>query len=220
MDENVQSNDDKPGYDAATYSKYVTCDFPTITKLLKYYNMTFDNVLDGDIGRERTTSRGPRQFLDIGSGCGVVTKKILLPSVPDDVEKIVGVDLCENMLSYARQRNSHPKIVYEKLDIRGDVSEFLDLYGPFDRIYGFNSLNRVKEQSKAWNNMAKLLKPGGECLLFYSAWFVTPNIWRALAKKKRWSRFAEMLPSFDESTDKWNPYFIKAEAYFYANGIA
>ncbi|XP_037505880.1 uncharacterized protein LOC119382240 [Rhipicephalus sanguineus] len=30
---------------------------------------------------------------------------------------------------------------------------------------------------------------------------------------------SQMLPSFDESTDKWNPYLIKAEAYFEANGI-
>ncbi|KAH7939615.1 hypothetical protein HPB52_015026 [Rhipicephalus sanguineus] len=153
--------------------------------------MTFNNALDEDVLNESPTSRWPRQFLDVGSGCGRVTLNVILPNVPDDVEKIVGVDICENMVSYARQNNSHPRIVYEKLDIRGDVSEFLELYGPFDRIYGFNSLNRVKEQSKAWNNMAKLLKPGGECLLFYSAWYSTPDVWRALALKERWSGFAE-----------------------------
>ncbi|XP_037580413.2 juvenile hormone acid O-methyltransferase [Dermacentor silvarum] len=118
--------------------------------------------------------------------------KILLPNVPDNVERIVGVDVCANMVSYAREHNSHPKLAYEQLDITGDVSEFLSLYGPFDRLYCFNSLNRVKDQLTAWRNMAKLLKPGGECLLFYGAWYVTPEIWRALAKKERWSRFAEL----------------------------
>ncbi|XP_072141240.1 uncharacterized protein [Dermacentor andersoni] len=55
--------------------------------------------------------------------------------------------------------------------------------------------------------MAKLLKPGGECLLYYSAWFASPEIWRALARRERWSRFAEMWealipPSQDmKSTD-------------------
>ncbi|XP_037525583.1 juvenile hormone acid O-methyltransferase [Rhipicephalus sanguineus] len=195
MNGNVQHKPDKPGYDADAYSECVDCYFPTMTKLLNYYNMTFNNALDEDVLNESPTSRWPRQFLDVGSGCGRVTLNVILPNVPDDVEKIVGVDICENMVSYARQNNSHPRIVYEKLDIRGDVSEFLELYGPFDRIYGFNSLNRVKEQSKAWNNMAKLLKPGGECLLFYSAWYSTPDVWRALALKERWSGFAEMWES-------------------------
>nr|XP_054933931.1 juvenile hormone acid O-methyltransferase-like [Dermacentor andersoni] len=96
------------------------------------------------------------------------------------------------MVSYARQHSSHPKLAYELLDITEDVSEFLHQYGPFDRLYCFNSLNRVKDQPKAWINMAKLLKPGGECLLFYGAWYVTPEIWRALARKERWRKFAEV----------------------------
>ncbi|KAH7932851.1 hypothetical protein HPB49_003778 [Dermacentor silvarum] len=152
----------------------------------------FDNDLDGDIAPKSSSPYCPRQFLDVGSGCGQVTMKILLPNVPDNVERIVGVDVCANMVSYAREHNSHPKLAYEQLDITGDVSEFLSLYGPFDRLYCFNSLNRVKDQLTAWRNMAKLLKPGGECLLFYGAWYVTPEIWRALAKKERWSRFAEL----------------------------
>ncbi|KAH8030728.1 hypothetical protein HPB51_011528 [Rhipicephalus microplus] len=95
------------------------------------------------------------------------------------------------MVSFAREHNAHPKLAYEQLDITGDVSQLLEKYGPFDRLYVFNSLNRVKDQAAAWRNMQKLLKPGGECLLFYCAWYMTPDIWRALAKKDRWSRFAE-----------------------------
>ncbi|KAH7959478.1 hypothetical protein HPB49_011361 [Dermacentor silvarum] len=182
----------KHEYDPDAYSENVTCSFPLITKLLNYYNLTFDNALEGDVGPGSESTYGPWQFLDVGSGCGQVTMKILLPNVPDNVERIVGVDVCANMVSYAREHNSHPKLAYEQLDITGDVSEFLSLYGPFDRLYCFNSLNRVKDQLTAWRNMAKLLKPGGECLLFYGAWYVTPEIWRALAKKERWSRFAEL----------------------------
>ncbi|KAH6923941.1 hypothetical protein HPB50_009578 [Hyalomma asiaticum] len=227
--------------------------------MLNFYNMTFDNVLDGGVGKRSCSSCGPRHFLDVGSGCGQVTTKVLLPNIPEDVE-VVGVDVCENMVSHARKYSSHPRIAYEQLDITGDVSEFLALYGPFDRIYvfnslnrvkdqraaysnmakllkpggecllfyaacsdpriayeqlditgdvsqflalygpfdrlyAFNSLNRVKEQRVAWSNMAKLLKPGGECLLFYGAWYVSPEIWRALAKRERWIRFAERWES-------------------------
>ncbi|XP_065306632.1 juvenile hormone acid O-methyltransferase-like [Dermacentor albipictus] len=192
MDDETQSNHNKPDYDASVYSENVSCSFPTITKLLNYYNLTFDNPLDIGIGQENVSPCGPLQFLDVGSGCGQVTLKILLPNVPENVGIIVGVDVCANMVSYAREHSSHPKLAYEELDITGDVSEFLGQYGHFDRLYCFNSLNRVKDQTKAWRNMAKLLKPGGECLLFYGAWYVTPEIWRALARKERWSRFTEV----------------------------
>ncbi|KAH6923939.1 hypothetical protein HPB50_009576 [Hyalomma asiaticum] len=191
MADNAQPNSEKPEYDADMYSQNVAGCFPPILKLLAYYDMTFDYALCDEYGNENQSPRGTRQFLDVGSGCGQVTLKALLPSVPEDVGKIVGVDACANMVSYARQHSSHPRILYEQLDITGDVSGFLASYGPFDRIYSFNCLNRVREQPKAWSNVAKLLKPGGDCLLFYAAHCVTPDIWRALAKKKRWSRFAE-----------------------------
>ncbi|KAL1462028.1 hypothetical protein MTO96_043263 [Rhipicephalus appendiculatus] len=135
------------------------------------------------------------QFLDIGCGCGSVTRKALLPSCPDSVSRIVGIDICPNMVSFAREHNAHPKLEYEELDITADVSKLLEKYGLFDRIYVFNSLNRVKDQAAAWRNMQKLLKPGGECFFVYSAWYMTPDIWRALAKKDRWSKFAELWES-------------------------
>ncbi|XP_075531281.1 juvenile hormone acid O-methyltransferase-like [Dermacentor variabilis] len=195
MNNEAKPNHGKPDYDAAAYSESVTCCFPLITKLLNYYNLTLDNEQDDDAEQESASPCRPLQFLDVGSGCGQVTMKILLPNVPENVGRIVGVDVCANMVSYARQHSSHPKLVYEQLDITGDVSGFLGLYGPFDRLYCFNSLNHVKDQLKAWSNMAKLLKPGGQCLLFYSAWFASPEVWRALARKERWSRFAEMWES-------------------------
>ncbi|KAH7932850.1 hypothetical protein HPB49_003777 [Dermacentor silvarum] len=196
MTDEALTHPNKPEYDADAYSENVTCCFPFITKLLNYYNLTFDNALDSHIGQDSVSPCGPRQFLDVGSGCGQVTMKVLLPNVPDNVERIVGVDVCANMVSYAREHSSHPKLAYEQLDITADVSEFLGLYGPFDRLYCFNSLNRVKDQPTAWRNMAKLLKPGGECLLFYGAWYVTPEIWRALAKKERWNRFSEVSEGY------------------------
>ncbi|KAL1462027.1 hypothetical protein MTO96_043262 [Rhipicephalus appendiculatus] len=99
------------------------------------------------------------------------------------------------MVSFAREHNAHPKLAYEQLDITGDVSQLLEKYGRFDRLYVFNSLNRVKDQATAWRNIENLLKPGGECLLFYCAWYMTPVIWRALARKDRWSKFAELWES-------------------------
>ncbi|XP_077531098.1 juvenile hormone acid O-methyltransferase-like [Haemaphysalis longicornis] len=141
-----------------------------------------------------------QQFLDVGCGCGRVTKELLWPSCPKNIRRIVGVDICANMVSYARKHSAHPKIFYEQLDIAGDISNFLHEFGTFHRVYSFNSLNRVKEQAMAWKNISSLLKPGGECLLFYSAWYATPDIWRELAKREKWRRFSELWESMIPAT--------------------
>ncbi|XP_075742291.1 juvenile hormone acid O-methyltransferase-like [Rhipicephalus microplus] len=185
----------QPDYDAKLYSDVAEHTFPLLTRVLNVYNMTFEVPPEQPSGVDGKRTPGPFQFLDVGCACGTATKKILLPNSPDSVDRIVGVDICSNMVSFAREHNAHPKLAYEQLDITGDVSQLLEKYGPFDRLYVFNSLNRVKDQAAAWRNMQKLLKPGGECLLFYCAWYMTPDIWRALAKKDRWSRFAELWES-------------------------
>lgn len=193
---------EQPAYDAEAYANSVVngC-FDLISPTLKFYNTTFESDLMGNSSsiRERTPYE-QQQFLDIGCGCGRVTKELLWPSCPPNIRRIVAVDICSNMVSHARKHSSHPKIVYEQLDIVGDVSKFLQKFGTFDRVYCFNSLNRVKEQFTAWNNISTLLKPGGECLLFYSAWYATPDIWRALAKKEKWSRFSELWESMIPAT--------------------
>ncbi|KAL1417985.1 hypothetical protein MTO96_005972 [Rhipicephalus appendiculatus] len=182
----------QPDYDAELYSDATTYSFPIVTSVLNVYNMTFEAAPEQPSEVNGRGTLEPFQFLDVGCGCGSLTRKILLPSCPDSVHRIVGVDICSNMVSFARERNAHPKLAYEELDISGDVSLLLEKYGRFDRIYSINRLNRVKNQAAAWRNMQTLLKPGGECLLFYCAWYMTPEIWRELAKKDRWCRFSEV----------------------------
>lgn len=191
----IKADCQQPGYDAELYSDAVAYSFPLLKNLLNVYNMTFKAAPEESCEVDGTGTLEAFQFLDIGCGCGSVTRKILLPSSPDSVHRIVGIDICSNMVAFAREHNAHPKLAYEELDITEDVSQLLEKYGLFDRLYVFNSLNRVKDQAAAWRNMQKLLKPGGECLLFYCAWYMTPDIWRALAKKDRWNKFAQLWES-------------------------
>lgn len=194
-------------YDANAYSSNLKDVFRTVSIPLNFFGTTF--------GEAPTTKH--RQFLDVGSGCGGLTKGLLLPSLPADAERLVAVDMCENMVAHAQKYNPDPKIVYEKLDITQDVSEFLKTFGLFERVYAFWSLNRVKDQMTAWKNMAKLLQPGGHCLLFYPAWYVTPDIWRNLAKKPLWTRFSALWESMIPLTQDMHS---TAERLRYARTLA
>lgn len=194
-------------YDADAYSSNLQEVFRSVSILLKFFATMFEVA--------PTTKH--RQFLDVGSGCGGLTKGLLLPSLPADAERMVAIDMCENMVSHAQRHNANAKIVYEKLDITKDVSEFHKKFGLFERVYAFWSLNRVKDQMTAWKNMAKLLQPGGHCLLFYPAWYVTPEVWRNLARKQSWARFSELWESMIPPTQDMRS---TAERLCYARSLA
>ncbi|XP_077512706.1 juvenile hormone acid O-methyltransferase-like [Amblyomma americanum] len=179
----------EPNYDAAAYTVSANGCFQAVSNALNFYNATFKNAV------EEPAEGQEQQFLDIGCGCGRVTRDLLLPSCQGHTRRIVATDICGNMVSHARTHSAHPKILYEELDITGDVAEFVKKHALFDRVYSFNVFNRVTDQAAAWKNVARLLRPGGECLLYYSAWYVTPEIWRMLAQRTRWSKFQELWES-------------------------
>lgn len=135
------------------------------------------------------------QFLDVGCGTGDFTCRWLLPGCPPHA-RIIGVDSSDEMLSYARQMFVHPRIVYEHLDIGGNVEEFADKYGTFDRIYSFFCLNWVREQHQAIRNVATLLSFNGECLLVFPAWSRSRTPWMQLARLNRWRTHKKLFESF------------------------
>ncbi|KAH6923342.1 hypothetical protein HPB50_000427 [Hyalomma asiaticum] len=133
------------------------------------------------------------QFLDIGCGTGDFTRDWLLPRC-QPCKRIVAVDASEDMLEYARQHCTDPRVQYDYLDIGDDVSDFAEKYGKFDRIYSFFCLNWVKDQARGMKNVSTLLTPGGECLLVFPAWSPTRMLWRKLAKLERWRKFSKAQP--------------------------
>ncbi|XP_077512637.1 juvenile hormone acid O-methyltransferase-like [Amblyomma americanum] len=184
----------KHDYDPAAYTGNAIGCFKAVSNALNFYNATFESAV------EEPAEGQEQQFLDIGCGCGRVTRELLLPSCQEYKGRIVAVDACGNMVSYAQNNSMHPKILYKQLDITGDVAEFVKEHGLFDRAYSFNVFNRVTDQAAAWENVARLLRPGGECLLYYGAWYVTPEIWRKLAQRIRWNKFKELWESMIPGT--------------------
>ncbi|XP_037521305.1 juvenile hormone acid O-methyltransferase [Rhipicephalus sanguineus] len=135
------------------------------------------------------------QFLDLGCGTGDFTRRCLLPRCPPSA-RIVAVDSSEEMLTYARQMFAHPRIEYDRLDISGDVADFVAKYSTFNRIYSFFCLNWVRNQEEAMKNVSSLLSSGGECVLVFPAWSRSRMPWMKLARLDRWRKYKELFESF------------------------
>ncbi|XP_037526101.1 juvenile hormone acid O-methyltransferase [Rhipicephalus sanguineus] len=130
-----------------------------------------------------------QQFLDVGCGIGDMTKDLLLPlCLP--CRRIVGVDLSGEMVEHAERHFRHDKLAFAQLDIASeeDVTQFVDQYGLFDRVYSFNCLVWVRDQARALKNIARLLKPRGECLLVFHASMHALDVNRSLVEMERWGK--------------------------------
>ncbi|CAN7986460.1 unnamed protein product, partial [Ixodes hexagonus] len=126
-----------------------------------------------------------QQFLDIGCAIGDFTRDVLLPrSLP--CRRIVGTDVSATMIDYARRHFDHSHVHYETLNISEDVSTFLEIHGAFDRVYSFYCLHWIKDQRSALANIARLMAPGGECLLQFCARTPVYALWRDFAQMSRW----------------------------------
>ncbi|CAN7996017.1 unnamed protein product, partial [Ixodes pacificus] len=119
-------------------------------------------LLEGSFGSVDTSDY---QFLDVGCGPGDFTRDCLLPRCPP-CRRIMAVDASEDMVQNAQEHFAHPKICYDVLDIGSkDVFDFVERHGEFDRVYSFFCLHWMTDQETVLKNVAKLMKPGGGCLL-------------------------------------------------------
>lgn len=115
-------------------------------------------------------SDGGDSLLDLGCGSGDVTVDFLLPILPVNFSRLVGVDLSEEMVKFARQQYPYPRISFEQFDLGMDIEkQQLNGIEPFDHITSFYCLHWVQNQERAVQNMYKLLKPDGDLLLVFLA---------------------------------------------------
>lgn len=148
-----------------------------------------------------TPSDESQQFLDIGCGTGDFTRESIAPSC-EPYKRIVAVDASESMVVYAKEKYAHEKIVYEYLDIDGDVADFSKKYGTFQRVYSFRTLHWSNDLRRALGNIAQLLLPGGECLLLFCARSFLFESFKKLSQLEPWSKYANvLLGAIPESQD-------------------
>lgn len=123
------------------------------------------------------------KILDLGSGDGKTTMKVLEPRLPRDYVKLVGSDIQEVMVNYAREQCNNDRIEFVQFNIVGEKL----LAEQYDHVFSFFTLHRIDDFRKAFSNIYQLLKPGGNFLvnfMAYSPWF---KLIKKLSTYPEWS---------------------------------
>jgi ubiquinone/menaquinone biosynthesis C-methylase UbiE len=94
------------------------------------------------------------EVLDIGCGTGALTFAIAQNAA---VSKIVGLDLSEAFLAYARSKINDPRIQFEQ----GDAQALPYPRASFDCCLGLLVMSFIPDASKAASEMRRVTRPGG-----------------------------------------------------------
>ncbi|XP_002399300.4 juvenile hormone acid O-methyltransferase [Ixodes scapularis] len=172
--------------------------------------------LDAMKGVYSKTAKDDQQFLDLGCGPGDITRDSLLPyCLP--CRRVVAVDVSSDMVEFAKTHFAHPKISYDVLNIvADDVADFVERYGQFERVYSFYCFNWVKNFEKAFKNLAELMKPGAECMLWFFSTSPPIRFRQKLIKMEQWKKYAEICENCIPPTAGMNG---KEEIISYISGL-
>ncbi|CAO1315914.1 unnamed protein product [Diamesa serratosioi] len=126
-------------------------------------------------------SDGTDSLLDIGSGAGDVLVECIIPKMPKNFAKVIGIDISEEMTRYANEKYQNKHVDFYKVDIASDfltseliyfdekksfLSQSMEL-GNYDFITSFYCLHWIHNQSQTISNIYKLLKTNGTCLMAF-----------------------------------------------------
>lgn len=92
--------------------------------------------------------KGNDTLLDIGCGSGDVTVDMILPLMPSNYSLLMGVDVSEEMVKFAREHYSKivPRICFEQLDIGQPISSQSPLLERFDHVTSFFCFHWIQNQ--------------------------------------------------------------------------
>lgn len=88
---------------------------------------------------------GGDMILDVGCGSGNITCEVLLPMLPNGINKVVATDISKKMISSASEKYSHfSKVEFDVLDFSEKLP--LKLHGKFDHVFSFFCFHWIKDQ--------------------------------------------------------------------------
>ncbi|KAL6260557.1 hypothetical protein P5V15_008078 [Pogonomyrmex californicus] len=126
--------------------------------------------------------------IDIGSGPGDITKDLLLPLLPHDVE-VVGADISQAMVNYARKNNSNERLSYIVLDIEGKMPN--EQIGQYDCVTSFYCLHWPYDLSRAFENIFKLLRPNGKGLVMFLGYHCLFEAYMRISQNPRYEFYLQ-----------------------------
>ncbi|XP_045610833.2 juvenile hormone acid O-methyltransferase [Procambarus clarkii] len=133
--------------------------------------------------------------LDVGCGSGDVTRNLLLPLLPP-VAQVVGVDVSQEMVSFASKTFRHDGLAFHHLDIERAVQPRQVFPDGFTKVFSFYCLHWVQGQHACLNNMYQLLQPGGEALLVFLAHNPLFTMYQNMSHKSRWHQYMQDVNNF------------------------
>ncbi|KAF5307239.1 hypothetical protein FQR65_LT06955 [Abscondita terminalis] len=129
--------------------------------------------------------------MDVGCGPGNITNDLLYPAFPKSLEKLVGTDISEKMINYARKNyNSNNKLSFSVMDItiKTIPSEYLTAFHHIVSLYCFHL---VFSHRKALSNMFAMLKPGGNIFLNFMGNCIIFDIYKSMKEETYWRTYLE-----------------------------
>ncbi|KAG5888277.1 hypothetical protein JTB14_025197 [Gonioctena quinquepunctata] len=145
-------------------------------------------VLENYLGLSRWKEEDA--ILDIGSGDGRFAVENLIPRLPKKFGKYVGCDCSEVMVNFAKENHTIAKAEFVHYDITSkELPEHFE--NGFNHVYSFYTLHWVRKQRQAFENIYRILKPGGDILLTFLASNSIFDIYLNMSKNKKWKPYSK-----------------------------
>ncbi|XP_070163058.1 juvenile hormone acid O-methyltransferase-like [Polyergus mexicanus] len=173
--------------------KYISCDE------IQKYNVL--NLMD-EFEEELIQMSG--KCMDVGCGPGDITKYILLPVLnPNAV--IIGTDISEDAIEFAKKTYGNERLIFKVLDIQ--TKDLPEKYiSGFDHIFSFHTLHWCYDIQQAFENIYRMIRPGGNILMNLVASNDVFNIIKILAQDVRFAPYIQDVRKYvSPFNDSSNP---------------
>lgn len=135
-------------------------------------------------------SDGCDSVLDAGCGSGDVTVDILLPILPRNFHRLVGIDVSREMIDYARKTQINSKLSFEQFDLCIELEKQpLSSIKSFDHIFSFYTFHRVLDKKMCIQNFHKLLSENGDMFLTFIGNHPLYDAYKEQSFDKRWASY-------------------------------
>jgi len=129
-----------------------------IPKLMKPHNgLLLEHIFRYEFAKDFTGER----VLDIACGSGYGSEVLLKNN--NSIKEIVGIDISNNSIEYARSNYNFPETSYYVDDcLNPNLS---NIYGTFDTIISFETIEHFEGDEPFVKNLFNLLKPDGTLII-------------------------------------------------------